>query len=89
MTDVSILICTRNRASRLKETLLSLPVAIDRAAGTLVEVVLVDNGSKDHTQAVINEWSKSVSFSVQNVLEHTPGLSIVRNVGISKKLRGL
>jgi GT2 family glycosyltransferase len=68
----------------LANTLVSLSLAIENVPGTSVEVVVVDNGSVDNTQTVINDWSKRVRFPVQNILEHKPGLSAARNAGIAK-----
>jgi len=81
--SITIMICTRNRVSQLGKTLQSLSAAIGNVASAVVEVVIVDNGSGDHTQAVINDWGKTVSFPVQNILEPKPGLSIARNAGIA------
>lgn len=82
MNDFSILICTRNRADKLKNTLDSLVAAIANLPGRNVELVLVNNNSTDHTAQVIDGWAKTVSFPVQNILEKKPGLSAARNAGI-------
>lgn len=54
MHDVSVIICTRNRADSLRATLNALAVA-DRREVT-VEVVVVDNGSTDSTPSVAAEF---------------------------------
>jgi len=59
-------------------------IAIEHVTGTLVEVVVVDNGSSDHSKAVIGDWSKTASFPVETIYEATPGLSRARNAGIAK-----
>lgn len=53
--DISVLLCTRNRADSLRETLDCLARA-DRA-GLQVEIVVVDNGSTDATQEVARAFS--------------------------------
>lgn len=82
VADITILICTRNRASQLALTLESLVQAIANLRNAEVEVVLVNNGSSDNTQAVIDVWAKDQEFKVLNILETTPGLSCARNTGI-------
>lgn len=49
--DISILICTLNRAASLKETLACL--GRTKRDGILVEILLIDNGSTDETRAVV------------------------------------
>jgi len=51
---VSIVICTRNRAESLKLTLQSI-AACETTADLPVEVLVVDNGSTDHTPRVVVE----------------------------------
>ena len=53
--DVSVVICTRNRADSLCETLSCLAAA-DRAE-LAVDVVVVDNGSDDATRAVVQSFA--------------------------------
>lgn len=52
---LSVIICTFNRAESLRETLRLLAQA-DRT-GLDVEVLIVDNGSSDHTPGVVEEFS--------------------------------
>ena len=65
---ISIVIPTRNAASRLRETL----AALDAVPG--VEVLLVDGGSRDQTMAIAE------LFAVQ-VLVSEPGRARQMNVG--------
>jgi glycosyltransferase involved in cell wall biosynthesis len=77
---VSIIICTRNRAESLKPTLES----IGRASvpqGWNVELLVVDNGSTDHTKSVLNE-TVMTNVTLRYFYEKTPGLSNARNAGI-------
>ena len=53
VADISVVICTRNRAESLRETLACLARA-DKT-GLRCEVVVVDNGGIDHTAAVARE----------------------------------
>ncbi len=56
--NVTVLICTWNRADLLDETLTSLAAA-HAPAGIDWEVVAVDNKSADHTRAVIERLTVS------------------------------
>ena len=79
--DASIIICTYNRAESLRDTLGALR-ALQLPAGRTCEVIVVDNNSKDHTRAVVEEarrdWpALSYEFELQQ------GLSHARNHGIA------
>jgi glycosyltransferase involved in cell wall biosynthesis len=80
--EISLLICTRNRADKLGHALGSVVAAMQPVATRKIEVVLVDNGSTDRTQDVIREWAASVPFPVSSIIESRPGLSAARNAGI-------
>src|SRR5260370_15001358 len=74
--QLSLVICTRNRASQLAESLRSLtrlkyPVPW--------ELVIVDNGSKDETQDVIKNYRESLLL--KTVIEPQAGASRARNGG--------
>lgn len=75
MIKLSALICTRNRADYLRLALQSLvEQTIDPA---LFEVIVVDNGSTDHTREVIESFA-AYPF-VRYIHEPVPGLSRARN----------
>lgn len=78
---VSIIVCTRNRADSLRETLASISRC---AVPTDVEVdaIVVDNGSTDHTPEVM-EATTGAAFAFRLVRESRPGLSRARNRGIA------
>ena len=52
--DITIVICTRNRAEDLQATLRSLQTVYVPPA-SMVELLIVDNGSTDHTAEVIRQ----------------------------------
>ncbi|HEX8039162.1 MAG TPA: glycosyltransferase family 2 protein, partial [Chryseosolibacter sp.] len=70
--DVSVVICTRNRAGYLKNCLESLRDQVCQPA----EVIVVDNGSDtDETAKVAS------GFNVRYIREDTRGLDVARNTG--------
>lgn len=79
---VSIIICTRNRAESLRQTLGSvLNVYVPNEL--VAELIIVDNGSTDETEEVIGEVSTS-KLAVQHVYVESPGQSIALNHAISQ-----
>jgi glycosyltransferase involved in cell wall biosynthesis len=76
---VSVIVCTRNRGTRLRACL----DAISRMTSTeLWELVLVDNGSTDSTAAVIEQSLSGCRRHVEVLEEATPGLARSRNRAI-------
>lgn len=78
---ISVVICTRNRESDLREALESL--AAQDPPGEVCEVVVVDNGSTDATQKVVSDFTAPSWLSVRYVYEGVPGVSKARNTGIA------
>jgi glycosyltransferase involved in cell wall biosynthesis len=85
MMKVSLIICSRNRARSLAETLAWLERSDinDHDA----EVVLVDNGSSDGTSKTMHEFADGAKFPVTVVSAMAPGLGIARNAGL-RRARG-
>jgi glucosyl-dolichyl phosphate glucuronosyltransferase len=79
--DVTVLICTCNRADDLSDTLQSL-AAIDASPYTW-DVLVVDNNSTDRTAAVIAEWAKTYPVPLRSAFEPRQGKSFALNSGIS------
>jgi hypothetical protein len=80
--QLSLIICTRNRAAQLEKCLASIQKA--DAPGISLEIVLVDNGSTDHTQQVICGFAGVSAFPVEVAEEPKPGLGVARNAGLAK-----
>lgn len=78
--DVSVVVSTRNRAHLLGELLQSL-VEDQDAGGIAYEVVIVDNGSQDHTRAVVEAAQQRSRVPLTYVCEPAPGVSRGRNAG--------
>jgi glycosyltransferase involved in cell wall biosynthesis len=74
--QLSIVICTRNRASQLSESLQSFTTVQYPAHW---ELVIVDNGSKDETQDVIRNYRESLPL--RSLIEPQAGASRARNRG--------
>lgn len=81
-TPVSVLICTRNRVSHLRDTLrsidqLSIPSHLDP------ELIIVDNGSTDATSALLADPPVEC-LPVRSVVEPRAGAARARNTALSK-----
>lgn len=76
--DISILICTHNRAEILGQTLDGL-AAIQIPTGTSLEVVVIANACTDDTERVVADKSASLPMPLRCVVEAAPGLSRARN----------
>ena len=77
MTSISIIICTRNRADDLRNTLRSLADTYV-PTGWNAECIIVDNRSTDGTQRVIEEADLR-SFDVRIIEEKQPGKAHAAN----------
>lgn len=80
MARVSIIINTRNRARDLEQTLVALG-RLEVPADLETELLVVDNGSADHTPAVVQNCALP-ALHVRYVREEQPGLSHARNAGL-------
>jgi glycosyltransferase involved in cell wall biosynthesis len=79
---VSIIICTRDRAESLRETLHAIGETLV-PGGLAAEVLVVDNGSRDRTRPVVRKakcWGQAVRY----IFEPRPGQSYARNTGIAE-----
>lgn len=74
--NLSLVICTRNRASQLAESLQTLTRLQCQVPW---ELIIVDNGSKDQTQDVIKNYGERLR--PRTVIEPQAGLGRARNRG--------
>ena len=80
--DFSVVICTRNRIRFLEgsiDSLLTQEYPVDR-----FEVIVIDNGSGDETQTLVERYRLSAPIPVSYHAEVRPGTSFARNLGIEK-----
>jgi len=79
---VSIIICTRNRGNDLRQTLETIG-ALDVPADLPAEVLVVDNGSTDHTSEVVHHI-KMLRMPVRCVHEPRKGKGYAYNTGLAE-----
>jgi glycosyltransferase involved in cell wall biosynthesis len=83
MMKISIIICTRNRADSLRETLASIASCdVDHET---VELLVVDNGSSDHTRQIV-EFAVMPKMALRYLHEPRTGLCFARNTGLAAAL---
>jgi glycosyltransferase involved in cell wall biosynthesis len=80
---ISVILCTYNRAERLKLTLASL-AKMSIPAELSWELIIVDNNSSDETKNVVFEFAIGSAWPVQYVFEAHQGLSRARNRGMQQ-----
>jgi glycosyltransferase involved in cell wall biosynthesis len=83
--DISIVVCTYNRAASLQRVLESL-AQVEVTSTLQCEAIVVDNNSTDYTKAVVDGFSAS-RLPIRYVFESTQGLATARNTGV-KEARG-
>lgn len=81
MASCSIIICTRDRASSLRQTLAALAV-VTVPAGWEAEVIVVDNGSTDGTAEVVAA-ARLPNMACRYVREPRGGQCYARNAGLA------
>lgn len=82
MPNPSLIICTRDRGDRLPTFLERLPTDAMLNAG--VQLVLVDNASRDATGQILTDFARTSDLDVVVASEPEPGLSRARNRGMSE-----
>jgi len=81
MRKFSVVVCTRNRAHFLEETLDS--VLAQEYPKDRYELIVVDNDSSDGTRSLVERYVTSDrSIPVSYHLERRPGASFARNLGV-------
>ncbi len=83
--DISVIICTYNRAYNLKDCFDCL-ASQDISANVSWEVVLVDNNSTDNTKHCVEAYAATANFLLRYHFEPQQGLSHARNLGINSSV---
>jgi glycosyltransferase involved in cell wall biosynthesis len=81
--QISVVVCTYNRAEMLRDTLASLVVQQTDGRFTF-EILVVDNASTDHTPQVIEQAAAACDVVVRSVRELRQGQVHARNRGVSE-----
>jgi glycosyltransferase involved in cell wall biosynthesis len=76
---ISIVVCTYNRSTCLKNAVESIIAQLDDAPGT--ELIVIDDGSTDDTQAWMTNLSASAKSKLRYQRQPNSGLSAARNIG--------
>ncbi len=76
--DLSLVICTRNRAAQLAETLKKVSAIRSQLKW---ELIVADNGSTDGTSAVVQEFAATSDHPVQLIVKPGRGVSCAKNAG--------
>jgi glycosyltransferase involved in cell wall biosynthesis len=79
--SVSIILCTRNRADSLRETLASIG-RCEVPADLPAELLVVDNGSSDHTRQVVEQVNLT-NLPIRYVHEPSKGKGYAYNTGMA------
>ena len=79
--DLSVVICTYNRARSLLDTLEALLVQ-ETPPSLTWEIIVVDNNSRDNTREVVETLARRSALSVGYVFEPFQGQSYARNAGL-------
>ncbi|MGE0745169.1 MAG: glycosyltransferase family 2 protein [Rhodospirillales bacterium] len=78
---LSAIVCTFDRCAKLALSLDALAAAAPGCPGGM-EIVVVDNNSRDATAAVVAGFARGCPVPVRYVVETAQGLSFARNAGI-------
>lgn len=79
--ELTIAICTYNRCELLRQTLESLLIAYV-PDNNQIELIIVDNNSKDSTLEVTQNFILKSPFYTQYIFEKNQGLSFARNTAV-------
>jgi glycosyltransferase involved in cell wall biosynthesis len=81
--DVTVVLCTYNRAKMLRNALQSVTLQ-DTRNGFAYEILVVDNSSTDNTRSVVAEVASDSPVPIRYVQELTEGVVPARNRGVSE-----
>lgn len=79
--SLCIAVCTRNRAESLRAFLMAAS-RLALPSGWTLNLLVVDNGSSDNTQAVFHQEATRLPMPAALIAEPKPGLSAARNAAL-------
>lgn len=80
---LSVIVVTRDRAQGLPRSLHAIGEAARQLPVGTCEIIVVDNGSRDATHAVAQNWASNAGVPARVLSEARPGLATGRNTGIA------
>src|SRR5215216_3886035 len=80
--DISIVVCTYNRASLLREALRSL--FAQKAEDLSYEIIIIDNNSSDDTRTAVESLTAESPVPLRYFLESRQGNAYARNAGVEQ-----
>jgi len=86
MVAISVVLCTYNRCESLA-TALQSAAALETPPASLLEVLVVDNNSRDRTREVVEDFVRMHPGRFRYIFEQRQGLANARNAGI-RQARG-
>lgn len=86
--DISVVICTYNRAEYLRNSINSF-VTIEKPENTRYELIIVDNNSTDETEKIALDAIEKNDFCIKYIKEHMQGSNYARNKGIIESSGGI
>ena len=79
--SISVVVATLNRAELLAKCIRRF-LDLDVSSLAAWEIIVVDNGSRDHTAQIVAALKTKYNLPLRYVYEGTPGVSAARNAGI-------
>lgn len=79
---VSVIIPCYNCFSTIGKTL----ECLEKQSYSNIEIILINDGSKDETEKIINEYLKKSKMNIRYFLKQNEGVSNARNLGIQKSI---
>ncbi|QDT38635.1 glycosyltransferase [Stratiformator vulcanicus] len=80
---ITVAVCTRNRADALRDAVRSL-CQLKTNDRFEFEILIIDNGSNDHTHDVWKELSSQSAVPIRYVREDQPGVTHARNRAVAE-----
>ncbi|MBV9973442.1 MAG: glycosyltransferase family 2 protein, partial [Candidatus Eremiobacteraeota bacterium] len=80
MSQVSVIIASKDRAAYLDQALRSLSEQIGDPS---FEAIVIDNGSSDATPQVVDRAREAYDFEISYLYEERPNRAAARNRGIT------